>query len=107
MKTKMKTFREFINEGIMGGDQRNMRGSVARPKVPDYDGEWNGKSIHVDHPRWETTSSKQSAEKYNVELVPSNMRDKTVEVVGRKRDILEYMVSQGWNKTDVKSSYNL
>ena len=32
----MKTFKEFINEsafGPMGGDQRSMRGSVARPKT--------------------------------------------------------------------------
>ena len=35
------------------------------------------------------------------------MRDKTVEVVGRKPNIIEYMVSQGWNKKDVKTSYDL
>lgn len=105
----MSSFREFIGEsfGAMGGDQRNMRGSTARPKDPDYDGEWNGKSIHVDHPLWKDPSSKQSAEKYNVKLVPSSMRDKTVEVVGRKPNIIDYMVSQGWNKRDVKAWYDL
>jgi hypothetical protein len=107
---KMKSFKEFLTEsgfGAMGGDQRNNRGSTRPSKDPDYDGEWNGKSVHVDSPRWKSTNSKNSASEYNLKLLPSDMTDKTVEISGKPKDIISYLVSQGWNEKDVKKSYKL
>jgi hypothetical protein len=89
------------NLGYMQG-----RGS-SKYSSKDYDGEWNGKSIHMNHPRWDSEGSKKRADQYNVKLIPSDIDGKSVEVIGNKNNVKKYAISQGWNKSDLENDYLL
>jgi len=94
----MKTFKEYIGEmfGPMGGDQRNMRGSIDRVRLDD---EFNGKSINFpldpDYGRIEdyTDNINQKAEEAKVTLEKKVF---DVRISGKKTAIKKFLKNLGY-----------
>jgi hypothetical protein len=88
--------------GPMGGDQRNMRGSVGSKDREDTS--FKG-YIEVDYPDWNKEAILKRAEKSNVKLSKAKAEGKTLRVTGDKSDVAGFLQKSGWNKVDLERWY--